>query len=79
MVTQYSTYTHKPETIVNLARHDIPNVYMEILHINDLILEVHGPKQGNWPVFGSTQNELSRTWRPYVPLPGILYRRGRAC
>ena len=47
MVTPYSTYTHKPETIVNLARHDIPGIYMEILHINDLILEVPSPKQVN--------------------------------
>ena len=47
MVTQYSTHTHKPDTIVNLARHDIPGIYMEILHINDLILEVPVPKQGN--------------------------------
>ena len=47
MVTQYSTNTHKPETIVNLARHDIRHIHMEILHINDLILEVPSPKQVN--------------------------------
>ena len=46
VVTPFSTYTHKPESIVNLARHDIPGINMEILHINDLILEVHGPKTG---------------------------------
>lgn len=45
VVTQYSTHTHKPETIVKLARHDIRHIHMEILHINDLILEVHVPKQ----------------------------------
>ena len=47
MVTQYSTNTHNSESIVNLARHDIPGIYMEILHINDLILEVPSPKQVN--------------------------------
>ena len=50
MATQYSTDTHKPETLVKLARHDIPGINMEILHIYDLIWKVQMPKQVNWPV-----------------------------
>lgn len=50
VVTQYSTDTHKPETLVNLARHDIPGINMEILHIYDLIWKVQIPKHLNWPV-----------------------------